>query len=246
MSNPPGWYPDHSDASRLRYWDGNVWTEHTAPAGPSPAGPAMASPMQRAPGQRGNWFVRHKILSGVLALVLLLIIAGAVGGGGSDDDDTSTASDDSAASAEPSPSTKAKPAAKASEEPVDEPSQQATEGASKEPEPKPEPKVIKVTAAKILQQFEDNEAAADLQYGDHQLLEVSGFVSKVDTELFHDDRYVINVSGPDYEYAFATVNCDGQSAEDVASIKVGQKITVGGDFQDGGDLGVELGGCHIV
>ena len=106
--------------------------------------------------------------------------------------------------------------------------------------------MIKVTAAKILKEFEGNEAAADLKYGDHQLLEVTGFVSKVDTELIHDDRYVIQVAGPDYKYAFATVNCDGQSAEDVAKIKIGQEITVGGDFQDGGDLGIELGGCHVV
>jgi len=26
----PGWYPDPADASRLRWWDGAVWTEHTA------------------------------------------------------------------------------------------------------------------------------------------------------------------------------------------------------------------------
>jgi hypothetical protein len=26
---PPGWYPDPGQAGRQRYWDGNVWTEHT-------------------------------------------------------------------------------------------------------------------------------------------------------------------------------------------------------------------------
>lgn len=26
------WYPDPADATRLRYWDGSRWTEHTAPA----------------------------------------------------------------------------------------------------------------------------------------------------------------------------------------------------------------------
>lgn len=27
---PPGWYQDPSGQARLRYWDGRVWTEHTA------------------------------------------------------------------------------------------------------------------------------------------------------------------------------------------------------------------------
>lgn len=30
MSTPPaGWYPDPQDSSRLRYWSGSAWTEHT-------------------------------------------------------------------------------------------------------------------------------------------------------------------------------------------------------------------------
>jgi hypothetical protein len=189
--------------------------------------------------------MRHKILTAVLAIVVIGIIASAAGGGGSDDD-TKTASDDSSATTEAT--SESDPTQEATKETTKdpEPTQEATKETTKEPEPEPEAKVIKVTAAKILQEFEDNEAAADLRYGDHQLLEVTGFVSKVDTELIHDDRYIIRVAGPDYKYAFATINCDGQSAEDVANLKVGQKITVGGDFQDGGDLGIELGGCHVV
>src|SRR5664280_656694 len=29
---PEGWYPDHQLADTLRWWDGQQWTEHTAPA----------------------------------------------------------------------------------------------------------------------------------------------------------------------------------------------------------------------
>ena len=32
MSTPANWYPDPQDPSLQRYWDGNAWTEHTAPA----------------------------------------------------------------------------------------------------------------------------------------------------------------------------------------------------------------------
>jgi hypothetical protein len=28
MTTPAGWYPDPSDASQQRWWDGNAWTEH--------------------------------------------------------------------------------------------------------------------------------------------------------------------------------------------------------------------------
>lgn len=248
MSNtpPPGWYPDSQIPGQQRYWDGAQWTEHRAPTvAAAPTGPshlptyggASASPV--ASPEQKNWFLRHKILTGVLAFVLIIIIASAAAGSGGGDD--TTASDDSTQSAQSESTKEAKPSKEA------EPTEEAEPTKEAEPTEEPEAeKVIKVAAAKILKEFEGNEAAADLKYGDHQLLEVTGFVSKVDTELFHDDRYVIQVSGPDYEYAFTTVNCDGQSAEDVAKLKIGQQITVGGDFQDGGDLGIELGGCHIV
>ncbi len=32
---PPGWYPDPSDESRQRYWDGDRWTTHTGTESPS-------------------------------------------------------------------------------------------------------------------------------------------------------------------------------------------------------------------
>jgi len=44
----PGWYPDTSDAARLRWWDGGQWTDDTRPASdqppPRPAGPDETLP----------------------------------------------------------------------------------------------------------------------------------------------------------------------------------------------------------
>jgi hypothetical protein len=33
--HPPGWYPDPELVDTVRYWDGQAWTEHRAPAGQS-------------------------------------------------------------------------------------------------------------------------------------------------------------------------------------------------------------------
>ena len=38
MTTPKGWYPDPSDPSRQRYFDGNKWTENYAPFGPPAPG----------------------------------------------------------------------------------------------------------------------------------------------------------------------------------------------------------------
>lgn len=50
MTTPAGWYPDPSNASQQRYWDGTQWTEHTHPgAGAEQAGHAVqAQPVAQA------------------------------------------------------------------------------------------------------------------------------------------------------------------------------------------------------
>lgn len=104
-------------------------------------------------------------------------------------------------------------------------------------------KPVKVQAKKILKEFEENEAAADGKYKG-KTLQVAGVVDKIDTEFIDDEEYVVNVgAGTDFE--LITVNCDDQASKDVASLKKGQQITVVGDFEDGGDLGVELENCKI-
>ncbi len=41
-SAPPNWYPDPTDASSVRYWDGLQWTDHRAPAPPVAPGHGLA------------------------------------------------------------------------------------------------------------------------------------------------------------------------------------------------------------
>jgi len=67
----PGWYPDPSDASRQRYFDGKSWTENYAPFG-APT-PAVGQPAK--PGMSRGM----KIGLGVGAAALALIALGSIG-----------------------------------------------------------------------------------------------------------------------------------------------------------------------
>lgn len=88
MSNSPaGWYPQED--GRLRYWDGQNWTEHFAPGqAPSPMGApapgtvpgaAPSAPTAGPDSQSGSpraprpWFKKKRVLipSGLLALAIL-------------------------------------------------------------------------------------------------------------------------------------------------------------------------------
>ena len=71
MSNPAGWYPQQD--GQQRYWDGEQWTDNFAPgAAPTVTPPAVA---------RKNWFLRHKVITAIGAVLLLGMFAGIAGGG---------------------------------------------------------------------------------------------------------------------------------------------------------------------
>ena len=67
----PGWYPDPSDPTRQRYFDGTAWTENYAPFGGPPPGVGQPAKTGMSRGM--------KIGLGVGAAVLALIALGSVG-----------------------------------------------------------------------------------------------------------------------------------------------------------------------
>lgn len=167
----------------------------------------------------------RNIALGVVGSIAALVIIGMA----TDGDDKATAKDVPVSTDKPAPKATKKA------EPKAEP--------KAAPKPKAKPDVVRVTAEQILDEFDANEAAADIKYKGKDIA-VTGIVDKVDTEFWNDDEYVVEV-GPGGNWVLWTVNCDDQSEETAASIEVGTKVTVTGDFEDGGDLGVEMHGCVI-
>jgi len=89
----PGWYPDPSDPSRQRYFDGKAWTENYAPFGaPTPGIRQPAKPGK----QQWNW----KWIAGVGAAAVVLI---AIASGGTDSDKKATVAESNTAATLSSP-----------------------------------------------------------------------------------------------------------------------------------------------
>ncbi|RYB88490.1 DUF2510 domain-containing protein [Nocardioides glacieisoli] len=135
---PPGWYPDQTDPSQLRWWNGTAWSEGVQqPGAAASAGTALprtdaaayppvapsTPPVIADKGGAVGWMKRHKILTGIGAFVLVGALGNAVGedtptepasdvkalADGTAKSDTNTSSEDVAAAADTSPSAKPQP-----------------------------------------------------------------------------------------------------------------------------------------
>ena len=74
---PAGWYPDPTDRSRLRYWDGNAWTGQVAPIRDQPASSSSRAPGQpktRAAIQRSRRRRPRRLW--VLGAIVLVVVVG--------------------------------------------------------------------------------------------------------------------------------------------------------------------------
>ena len=74
MTQPSaGWFPDPTDPSRQRYFDGSVWTENYAPLSTQPPG----SDLPVKPGMSKG----AKIVLGVVGGILALSVLSSIGSG---------------------------------------------------------------------------------------------------------------------------------------------------------------------
>ena len=199
-----------------RFWDGNAWTDHTQ----GPGAPAAQFGAAGAGTKASRpWFKKKRFII-PLALVALMLIGGITGGNSEDAVDATTvvATDEASADAD------AKPA--------------------EEPKAKPKAELVKVSAEQMLKDYESNELAADKKYKG-KLIQVTGTVEKIDSELFSSDEYILRISNGN-EYSFLTVNCNDMGQDELSTLTVGNQVTAVGMFDDGGDLGVELKKCKLA
>lgn len=106
------------------------------------------------------------------------------------------------------------------------------------------PGVLAVEATQLLEEFDANEASADVKYAG-KVLEVTGNVNGVDTEFLDDTKYVVQLDDGS-EFSFATVNCNDVPTDQAAAVTPDSTITIRGNFDDGGDLGIELNDCVVL
>lgn len=100
-----------------------------------------------------NWFVRHKIVTGLLVLLVIGIIGSAMGKNGSEKSEKSPA-----------------------------PSSSVSTATAEVPTKMPESASIKITAAQLFAEYETNGIAADTAYKG-KTLEVSGKVNNIDKDI---------------------------------------------------------------
>lgn len=231
--NPPaGWHPDPEQPGHLRFWDGTAWTDQRQPA---PAMPMAQQPFYGQPPVKPKkaWYKRWwAITLGVF--IALMIISGLSGGG------ETPATDETSSSAAEAPADPAPPAEAPAEDTAP-----AEEAAAPAPAEKPAKEFdMAVKAGKMLKEYEDNELSADKVY-DGKTLKVTGVVDKIDTDVFDDEKYILRLTGGG-DFEFLSVNVEGLSEDELSTIKTGQTVTVIAEFDDGGDLGVEMTDGHLA
>lgn len=111
---PQGWQPDPAWGPAPAGW--NLWVDEAGNPAAAPVAAAaypVATPAVPAPAAKRNWFMRHKVLTGLGAFVLLAIIIGSTSGGGSTQPTSAAPASEAAAAVPAKPAAvKAKPKAK--------------------------------------------------------------------------------------------------------------------------------------
>ena len=206
-------------------------TTPMSPAGPpqfDPNNPKAAAKAAKAYAKATRpWYKKKRFLLPIALVVIIAISQASGGDGGSTAPDTKEqASVTKATDTKPNATEKVKAKVTA------------------KVKAKPAPKAIPVKAAKIVKEFEDNELAADAKYKG-KTLRITGVVEKIDTELLDDEKYILQLGGGG-DFEVFTVNCHDMSTKELSTLKKGDNATVIGEFDDGGDLGVDAKNCALA
>ena len=170
---------------------------------------------------------RTPYLAGVAGLFVVLAIIGAVTSSG---DDTSTAADTGDTTAQE----------------ADAPADDAAAPAKEEEKAKPKPKAkpIVIDASDLIKEFEASEFKADKKYKGKTLKITGGHVFSIDAQIFNEEKYDVSIQGGG-DFEILSINCRGVADKYLESLEPNQDVTVIGEFEDGGDLGIEMKSCDF-
>lgn len=166
---------------------------------------------------------RTPYLAGVAGVFVVLAIIGSLTANGGDDTTATDGGDAAAAPAEGD-------AAPAKDE--------------EKAKPKPKAKPIVIDASDLIKEFEASEFKADKKYKGKTLKVTGGHVFSIDAQVFNDEKYDVSIQGGG-DFEILSINCRGVADKYLEGLEPNQDVTVIGEFEDGGDLGIEMKSCDF-
>lgn len=104
---------------------------------------------------------------------------------------------------------------------------------------------FKLTPKELLDAFENNSVAAEMKYKG-QMVEVTGYIEKIDKSFWGDEVYVSLVEKKS-DFNFETIDCYIQMSESskVANLEKGKKVTMIGVCEGKSFMSIEVKECII-
>jgi len=163
-----------------------------------------------------NWFGRHPIITGLLAVILIFGVIGAIGGSkGSNTNSTSTA-------------TNSQPSANA--------------GAATQPAAKQAPMVVDATA--LIGEYDKNKLAAQDKYTG-KTVQTTAIIDNISSDITGNYFLSLKPSNDQY-YVGTSIQCYFQDKSALTPLAKGQSVTVSGTMQDMSLGIVEMKDCSLV
>lgn len=170
--------------------------------------------------KKKNWFVRHKVWTGVLVVIGVLFVLGVIGGAASTGTESET-----------------------NQTVTSNTSEEASSNSAEETQMTP----TVVEATVLVEDFDKNKIAAQDKYTD-KLVQTTGVINNISTDI--TDKYFLSLNPTDEEYYFGTtIACyfaDDSAKADITSLENGQSVTVQGVMDDMSLGIIVINDCAIV
>lgn len=154
--------------------------------------------------KKPNWFKRHKILTGILVLIIVSMFIGAAG----DSSNKSTTS-----------------------QPTTQPvvTEQEAPSATKAPKPTATPlSYEQVDAKAMITEFDENQLAAEKKY-EKKLVEFKAKISNISEDVFGTPFLSLVPTSSGDAYFGTSLKCNFENSDAITAVKKGQIVTIQGE-----------------